>query len=651
MFDPCGHVAAYPRAAAPGNHAHAVYSRRRGPRRDIGCSGGREADSPCGPRRRGARARWAGAPGPGHDGGDRRRGHARAGATCSSRRAPAPASRSATSCLRCCTTTGSSWPRRHSPCSTSWSSATSRPCSTPRASSSASGRRTPCSRVAPTTPACTACARESPTTRARSSTSPRDRMGAEVLALREWVEEEAKEGGTGERDHAPRHTDRVWRQVSVSHRECLGASRCPYGAECFAERAKERAGALPADRHQPLPARDRRGRGRPDDPGVRRRGDRRGARARLAGDPGSHRRAVRCRRSTAPRAGRSAMSRAPRPTTSGMPGTRCATPSTPSEPGRIDHVPEQLADALALVRDAARALVSAFPKDASSSRGTGRRRRDPGEGLGAGAVQDRRADGGGLGEGRALDRAARTRPQPRRQPYLCVAPLEVAGPMREKLLAEKTAIFTSATLKLGGDFDAVATSFGLSPADRVTTASCSRGQRRTGRQLGGPRRGVAVRLRPAGDPLRRPAPAASGPRRADPGAPRRDHRAGRRRRRPHPRAVLEQAGRRGRCRARPRGAAAPDHAGPGRRPAARAGAPVRRRPAHQPVRHAQPVAGPRRAGGDLPAGDHRPDPVPAPRRPADVRAPAGGRQGRPQRVHDAWRRPMRRCCWRRGRAG
>ena len=54
--------------------------------------------------------------------------------------------------------------------------------------------------------------------------------------------------------------------------------------------------------------------------------------------------------------------------------------------------------------------------------------------------------------------------------YLCVAPLEVAGPMREKLLAEKTAIFTSATLKLGGDFDAVATSLGLSPADRVTTA-------------------------------------------------------------------------------------------------------------------------------------------------------------------------------------
>src|SRR6476469_1868433 len=70
---------------------------------------------------------------------------------------------------------------------------------------------------------------------------PEGSIGAEVLGLREWVEEEAKAGGTGERDHAPRHTDRVWRQVSVSHRECLGAARCPYGLECFAERAKERA--------------------------------------------------------------------------------------------------------------------------------------------------------------------------------------------------------------------------------------------------------------------------------------------------------------------------------------------------------------------------------------------------------------------------
>ena len=66
-------------------------------------------------------------------------------------------------------------------------------------------------------------------------------MANKVLELRAWAEQEAESHRSGERDHAPRHTDRIWRQVSVSHRECLGAAKCPYGAECFAERAKDRA--------------------------------------------------------------------------------------------------------------------------------------------------------------------------------------------------------------------------------------------------------------------------------------------------------------------------------------------------------------------------------------------------------------------------
>ena len=36
--------------------------------------------------------------------------------------------------------------------------------------------------------------------------------------------------------------DRSWSQVSVSARECLGVARCPFGAECFSERARGRAG-------------------------------------------------------------------------------------------------------------------------------------------------------------------------------------------------------------------------------------------------------------------------------------------------------------------------------------------------------------------------------------------------------------------------
>ena len=70
---------------------------------------------------------------------------------------------------------------------------------------------------------------------------PEGSLGSEVLKLRAWAEEQATRGGTGDKDSAPKHTDRVWRQVSVNHRECLGAARCRFADECFAERAKDRA--------------------------------------------------------------------------------------------------------------------------------------------------------------------------------------------------------------------------------------------------------------------------------------------------------------------------------------------------------------------------------------------------------------------------
>ncbi|MFC7504646.1 ATP-dependent DNA helicase, partial [Nocardioides sp. GCM10030258] len=70
---------------------------------------------------------------------------------------------------------------------------------------------------------------------------PEGTMGAKVLELRKWAEKASKAKETGERDEAPRHTEKEWRQVSVSARECLSASKCAYGEECFAERAKEKA--------------------------------------------------------------------------------------------------------------------------------------------------------------------------------------------------------------------------------------------------------------------------------------------------------------------------------------------------------------------------------------------------------------------------
>ncbi|CAM4480475.1 ATP-dependent DNA helicase [Nocardia ninae] len=61
------------------------------------------------------------------------------------------------------------------------------------------------------------------------------RLGREVQRLNEW----ASDTETGDRDElVPGVTDRAWKQVSVSSRECLGKSRCPFGQDCFAERAR-----------------------------------------------------------------------------------------------------------------------------------------------------------------------------------------------------------------------------------------------------------------------------------------------------------------------------------------------------------------------------------------------------------------------------
>lgn len=64
------------------------------------------------------------------------------------------------------------------------------------------------------------------------------RTGREVTRLREW----SSDTETGDRDDlTPGVTDRAWRQVSVTARECLGAANCSYGEDCFAEVARRRS--------------------------------------------------------------------------------------------------------------------------------------------------------------------------------------------------------------------------------------------------------------------------------------------------------------------------------------------------------------------------------------------------------------------------
>ena len=62
--------------------------------------------------------------------------------------------------------------------------------------------------------------------------------GKAVRRIHDW----AQETETGDRDDLePGVPDLVWRAVSVTSNECLGAGRCPHGADCFAEEARRAA--------------------------------------------------------------------------------------------------------------------------------------------------------------------------------------------------------------------------------------------------------------------------------------------------------------------------------------------------------------------------------------------------------------------------
>jgi ATP-dependent DNA helicase DinG len=64
------------------------------------------------------------------------------------------------------------------------------------------------------------------------------RLEREAAKIRRW----AGQSTTGDRDDLPDPVDpRVWRALSVNGRECVGRARCPYGSECFSEAARDAA--------------------------------------------------------------------------------------------------------------------------------------------------------------------------------------------------------------------------------------------------------------------------------------------------------------------------------------------------------------------------------------------------------------------------
>ncbi|MDK8450844.1 ATP-dependent DNA helicase [Corynebacterium mastitidis] len=61
-------------------------------------------------------------------------------------------------------------------------------------------------------------------------------LGRHIRRVTDW----AQETETGDRDDLdPGVPDQAWRHVSVSATECVGATRCPHGEECFAELARQ----------------------------------------------------------------------------------------------------------------------------------------------------------------------------------------------------------------------------------------------------------------------------------------------------------------------------------------------------------------------------------------------------------------------------
>lgn len=66
----------------------------------------------------------------------------------------------------------------------------------------------------------------------------KNKIAKEIAALKKWSDETS----TGDRAEAPDIvSDKIWKQYSSNSVECIGKNMCPFAAECFAERAKDKA--------------------------------------------------------------------------------------------------------------------------------------------------------------------------------------------------------------------------------------------------------------------------------------------------------------------------------------------------------------------------------------------------------------------------
>lgn len=292
-------------------------------------------------------------------------------------------------------------------------------------------------------------------------------MGRDVQRLTEW----SSDTETGDRDEViPGVPDRSWSQVSVSARECIGVSRCQFGTDCFAERARESAAAADVVvTNHALLAIDAL-----SDFSVL-------PEYELLVVDEAHELADRVTGVATAELSATSMAVAHRRLSRLVDDElaqrfEAATATLSSllhelDAGRIDVLDEELGTYLTALRDAANAARTAIDTAPSDPQAASART----EAVTALSdvsdtatriltsfvppIPDRvdvvwveQTDGSNAGNAGA--------PRPGRS-LLRVAPMSVSGLLRTRLFANTTAVLTSATLTLGGNFDAMARNWGL----------------------------------------------------------------------------------------------------------------------------------------------------------------------------------------------
>jgi len=289
-------------------------------------------------------------------------------------------------------------------------------------------------------------------------------LGRTVKRIHEWSSDTA----TGDRDElVPGVPESAWRQVSVSARECLGASRCPVGDDCFAEKARGEAGRadVVVTNHALLAIDALEGRPVLPEHDVVIVDEAHELVDRITGvataelTTGAVTAAARRCGKLVDQAVADRLVEA---------GEGLALVLEDLAPGRWESLPRAAAGVLTAVRDAAVSCKQSLG---------GERREDPEGAAGRKAAQaslDEVADTA-FRLLNAFDEpdAARRRdvvwlaeqgPDAARHRALRAAPLQVGGLLRERLFGRSTVILTSATLTLGGTFDALARQWGLPPS-------------------------------------------------------------------------------------------------------------------------------------------------------------------------------------------